>query len=217
LPFLEQSPLYEQFDLTSPFTTTSNVPGAAINHQLFSVNNPAFECPSNPMSRKTWHTTSYFGVQGGGPPELESCSTQGGLRTFYRNGTLYVNSETGFRDLLDGSSNVFVVGETSYCLSPTARADGASMSWASAAKIDTWGTPLILAAAREQINSDPRTGVKHDTLNILTKLFGSFHPGGCHFMMGDGSTQFVPETIDLTIYQTLAIIDDGLPAGGLPK
>jgi prepilin-type N-terminal cleavage/methylation domain-containing protein len=85
LPFLEQSPLYEQFDLTSPFTTTSNVPGAAINHQLFSVNNPAFECPSNPMSRKTWHTNSYFGVQGGGPPELESCSTQGGLRTFYRN------------------------------------------------------------------------------------------------------------------------------------
>jgi prepilin-type processing-associated H-X9-DG protein len=106
-----------------------------------------------------------------------------------------------------------MVGETIYCLSPTARTDGFTSSWASATKIDAWGSPLILAAAREQINSDPRNGLKHDTLNIMTRLFGSFHPGGCHFLMGDGSTQFVPETIDLMVYQTLGIIDDGLPAG----
>jgi len=217
LPFLEQSPLYDQFELEAAFTSSSNVPGSVINRELFKLNNQAYECPSNPMSRKTWNTTSYFGVQGGGPVELQSCAAASAQRVFYRNGALYFNSETGFRDLLDGSSNVFFVGETSYCLSPTGRPDAIHTGWASGSKTDSFGSVYVLGAAVQPINSDPRTGLKHDTLNIMTKLFGSFHPGGCHFLMGDGSTHFIPETMDLQVYQTLAIIDDGFPAGGLQK
>ena len=72
----------------------------------------------------------------------------------------------------------------------------------------------MLAAARDQINADPRHGGNTDTLNIMTKLFGSFHPGGCLFLMGDGSVHFVSENIDLDLYQQTAIRNDGLPAGG---
>jgi prepilin-type processing-associated H-X9-DG protein len=145
-----------------------------------------------------------------------SCSSQGGLRVFYTNGALFFNSKIGFRDLTDGSSNVYLVGETRYSLAPTGRADGFHSGWAAAAKIDPWGSPLVLAAAYQQINADPRHGGNTDTLNIMTKLFGSFHPGGCQFLMGDGSVHFVSENINLAVYQNTAIRDNGLPVGAQP-
>jgi len=39
--------------------------------------------------------------------------------------------------------------------------------------------------------------------------FKSAHPGGAHFLFGDGSVHFVPETIDYLTYQYLGAIDDG--------
>lgn len=75
----------------------------------------------------------------------------------------------------------------------------------------------VLAAARDQVNSNPNVGLKFDSLNHMTKRFGSYHPGGCHFLMGDGSVHLIPETIDLAIYQQLGKISDGFPTGGLTK
>ena len=74
---------------------------------------------------------------------------------------------------------------------------------------------LTTAAARYQINSDPSNPKSADTLNIQSNLFGSRHVGGCHFVMADGSVQFISENINLASYQTLAIKDDGFPQGGL--
>ncbi|WP_246119904.1 DUF1559 family PulG-like putative transporter [Blastopirellula retiformator] len=216
LPFLEQGNRYELFDIDAAFTSTENVPGVTANHTQFQIANSTFQCPSDPGSRDDWPISCYYGVQGGGAQSEESCSTQSGNRVFYRNGILYFNSKTKFRDMLDGSSNTFMVGETKYCLTPQSRPDGIYSSWASGAKIDAWGVPLVLAAARDQINSNPQVGLKYDTLNIMTKLFGSYHPGGCFFLLGDGSIQFVPETIDLSVYRSLGKVDDGLPTGGFP-
>jgi prepilin-type processing-associated H-X9-DG protein len=41
---------------------------------------------------------------------------------------------------------------------------------------------------------------------------GSFHPGGCNFVMGDGSVHFVSEEIDLPIYKQLGTVAGGEPA-----
>ncbi|TWT38516.1 DUF1559 domain-containing protein [Blastopirellula retiformator] len=214
LPFLEQQNRYDLFDLDGAFTASSNVPGVTANNTQFRLANSAYQCPSDPGSRDDWPTTSYYGVQGGGPAADESCSTQSGNRVFYRNGVLYFNSKTNFRDMLDGSSNTFMVGETKYCLTPTGRSDGIHTGWATGSKTDPYGSPYVLAAARDQINSNPNVGLKHDTLNIMTKLFGSYHPGGCFFLLGDGSVHFVAETIDLATYRALGKVDDGLPVGG---
>ena len=214
LPFLEQNTIYDRLDFSARFTSTSNEAGVAQNHAVFLLSNSSFQCPSDPNSGPTSNSTSYFGVQGGGPDSLKSCAVIS-QRVFYTNGALYVRSKTGFRDLTDGSSNVYLVGETRYCLTPSGRPDGFHSGWASGAKIHGSGTPLVLAAARDQINSDPRHGGNTDTLNTMTKLFGSFHPGGCHFLMADGSVHFVSENIDLALYQQTAIRDDGLPVGGV--
>ncbi len=212
LPFIEGQNQYARFDFGATFTSTSNVPGVAANDNEFKTNNPNFQCPSDPNSTPTNNNCSYFGVQGGGP--TPACSTQSGQRVFYLNGVLIHNGEIGMASLTDGSSNVFLLGESRYHLTKGGRSDGIVASWASGGKCDTWGMPLVCAAAKEQINSVATHGGKVDTLNIQSRLFGSFHPGGCNFALSDASVHFVPQTIDLNVYRQLAIRDDGLPSGG---
>ena len=61
-----------------------------------------------------------------------------------------------------------------------------------------------MAAAVIPINSADGNGSTTDTLNTFTRLFGSLHPGGCHFAMCDGSVRFVSENVDLAAYQNTA-------------
>lgn len=48
-------------------------------------------------------------------------------------------------------------------------------------------------------------------LNPADYSFGSKHPGGAQFLMGDGSTRFIAQTIDTTTYARLGNIKDGFP------
>jgi len=216
LPYLERSNQYKQFDCGRQFTTSSNVPGDAVNDAQFKKNNSAYQCPSDPNSSSDNNNGCYFGVQGGGA--TPNCSSQSGQRVFFVNGILYHNSATGFRDITDGTSNVFLVGETKYCLTKGGRADGVVTGWASAAKLDDgYSSPIVLAAAMQQINAYAYHGGNADTLNYQTRMFGSFHPGGCQFGLADGSVHFVSETTDINLYRQLSIRNDGLPLGGLPQ
>ena len=36
--------------------------------------------------------------------------------------------------------------------------------------------------------------------------FRSDHPGGCNFLMADGSATFLPESIDMVVYQAKSTI-----------
>ncbi len=215
LPFIEKSAQHELFDFGLQFTSTSNVPGAAVNHAQFSVNNASYQCPSDPNSKRDNNNCCYFGVQGGGT--APNCVTQAPSRVFFVNGVLYHNSACGFSDVLDGTSNVFMIGETKYCLTKGGRADGFHAGWAAATKLDSFGMPLVLAAAMLPINGYPDHGGNSDTLNYQTRLFGSFHPGGCQFALCDGSVRFVSETLDINVYQRVAVRDDRLPEQGLPQ
>jgi prepilin-type processing-associated H-X9-DG protein len=46
--------------------------------------------------------------------------------------------------------------------------------------------------------------------------FGSFHSGGAHFALGDGSVTFLDENIDVALYQALASRDGG-DSASLPQ
>jgi prepilin-type N-terminal cleavage/methylation domain-containing protein len=217
LPYLEQLNLYQKFDFGRQFTGFSNLPAPTVNHDLFERNNRAYQCPSDPNSGSDVNNGCYFGVQGGGT--TPSCSGVSGQRVFFINGILYHNSATRFADILDGTSNVFLVGESKYCLTKTARPDQAHTGWAAAGRLGGGGgTPMVIAAAMLQINSHPLHGGNDpEVFNRSSRMFGSFHPGGCQFGLADGSVHFVSETIDLNLYRQMAIRDDGLPLGGLPR
>src|SRR6185369_13554399 len=112
---------YNLFNHSGDFTSSSNIPGTAQNDAVFKQNCPKFQCPTDPNSLNMISNNNYMGVQGGGT--TVPCSTQGGTRVFYLNGVLYLNSKTRLTDITDGTTNVFLIGESRYCPTPSGRSD----------------------------------------------------------------------------------------------
>jgi prepilin-type N-terminal cleavage/methylation domain-containing protein len=198
LPFIEQSGQHDKFDFTVPFQELSNQMTTPNVNLLIPLK--AYQCPSDIRfgTNKTWN--SYFGVQGGGTaPDCGnvSCSAPD-ERGMYVSGILFGGSRIGMHDVTDGTSNVFMIGESRY----------GGAAWGASAKQDTCAYARNLAGAQDPINLFPNRGV-HDT-----RGFSSYHPYGCHFAMVDGSVHFVSENISLTLYQQIGRRHDG--QGQLP-
>ena len=149
-------------------------------------------------------------------------------RLFFENGILYVNSAIGTAQISDGTSNVFLVGETRFCNTAAgsiAVHNGSTKDqwcWASTFRCTREAPPTLQVpwpSAVVQINYppldvwDPTTSTAFD-YPMLT--FSSFHPGGCHVMMGDASVHFANENMDLLTFRELGARNDGEPLGGAP-
>ena len=52
---------------------------------------------------------------------------------------------------------------------------------------------------------------KEDEFNpIFSYGFGSYHPGVCPFLLGDGSVRALPVTTQFAVLEALSIMDDGI-------
>ncbi len=102
------------------------------------------------------------------------------------NGVFHHNSATRFRDISDGLSQTLVIGER-WSL------HGYS-SWIGVVPGAEEALPRIVGTTDHVPN---HAGGHFDD-------FGSYHAGGCHFVLGDGSVYFIAETIELAVYQSLA-------------
>ena len=200
LPQLEQRNLYEQFDFKVPWTNIGNTMSAPNLDVIVPLS--IWQGPSDPIFSEKELANSYWGVQGGGtvPDCANTACSPAGERAHYTSGALYGGSRIRIADIRDGTTNVFLVGETRYGDSP----------WGTSAKQDTCTLPRNIAGAQEQINlyPAPERGL------FSTRGFSSFHPGGAHFLMCDGSVHLVSENIHLATYQQLGQRDDNQPAGG---
>lgn len=217
LPYIEQKPLYDQFDFRV------NGYNSHLVHALNRID--TFLCPSSKQERNTNDTATnpstgateypytihYYGVMGpkGTIPQFGSSSTSTaqylvdttsatGFGDFALQGLLGRDTKKAMRDVTDGTSNTFLLGE---------------ISWNNANCYRAWVRGCAGAA------SPPCKNVKYG-INVMKYLtsdlttfndvsFGSQHPGGCHFAMADGSVMFVQESIDMDVYRASASCNGG--------
>lgn len=229
LPQLEQSNLYDRFDfdydldwVLSASTATWFEPGnggptavRAIHDQLLQTPLSAYQCPSDPNTSSSPITT-YVGVAGGDPGldgALECSGTS--PRRYTIDGILYPGSSTRIRDIVDGTSNTLLIGESKYAPSNVSR----GYSWASAPYMQTPGQHLqtTTTSAVDPINNTPAiigASQSNPVSQIFSGTFGSHHVGGAQFALGDGSVRFLSENLDMSTFsERLAIRNDGLVVG----
>ncbi len=215
LPYMDGQATYNLLNFNATFISIGdrgfdNGPNDACWYRQ----NSNFQCPSDPNSNSGVNNTNYYGVQGGGTAADAVCTNSTGTRYWMTNGTIYHNSRTRLGDIVDGSSNTFIVGETKY---QTVKAGNPSQyqGWASSDwPYGTYGAPSIVAGCVLPINSVKCYPAVPYNYEEHTRIFGSNHVGGCHMMRADGSVNFASNSMDITTYQQMGKRQDGFPVGG---
>ena len=182
LPHLDQSPLYNQIDFE-----TNTLVGA--NRSVSQTIIPYLFCPSD---------TS--------PPTIEAQRrSSSGSETIAAGNYLGVacmldsGRSVQFRNVTDGLSNTLMLGEMMYNLSMNSGRESTA-SWVGWA---TFESEWVMDAV-------PHFSASHIS-PINQGTFGSRHPGGAYFALGDGHVRFVSENIDLGVYDALGTRDGNEP------
>jgi prepilin-type N-terminal cleavage/methylation domain-containing protein/prepilin-type processing-associated H-X9-DG protein len=234
LPHMEEGSLYEQMRAGNAFErgTVGGGPdrgGAPIapdttSHRgqyfaLWNVN--SIQCPSAPapMTRVTSGTmlgpdgniplymNHYQGIAGPvpAPPGItyrynSKCplppgNSNGGSSD---QGMLEYGYAVKFRQVTDGLSKTLLLGELNFEPGETPDQRYSGSSWPSG--LTTSGS-TAMKNIRYSINAPPAESNNHP--------LGSFHSGGTHVALADGSVTFLSENIDFVLYQALASRDGG--------
>ncbi len=195
LPFLEQSNTESLVQGDLPITDPSNL--AARNTHL-----ALYRCPSDAGSQQFFNITgsmptvripvaNYVGMAG--TQELENCEPLPIGVQCETDGIFYHNSATNFRDIIDGLSNTFMVGERNSKID--------NSTWVGSIPGADEGFERFLGIADHAPNT---VGAHLDDLS-------SYHPGGTNFVIADGSVRLIASTIDLQVYKGLATTQGGEP------
>ncbi|UUO04931.1 DUF1559 domain-containing protein [Blastopirellula sp. J2-11] len=214
LPQIEQGPLFDQFNFNAGSYTNTNKYIHGLNRM------PMYLCPSSNSEHSldpsylndyTLHYMGVAGPKGTNPATLatyaveKETSSRGGMAT---QGMLYIDSDTRFRSITDGTSNTFILGESSWNKKNKFRSWIRGGAYTNTTSGSTYTTNPHLDSTRNvanAINSEYTGGTSPEGWNDV--CYGSEHAGGALFLMCDGSGKFVPETIDYGIYLSTASRD----------
>ncbi|MDA0590395.1 MAG: DUF1559 domain-containing protein [Planctomycetota bacterium] len=192
LPQIDQAPLYGRLDTTRSLMDPGNQP------LLLSVL-PGFRCPSD-IGPEVWDvpeegnaanvlatvsSSNYVGNWG--TNELDDACTPG--QPCISDGLFYLNSRIRFRDITDGTSHTFMVGERRHD-----KGLGWNATWTGAVPGGEESLARILGVADHTPNH--RSAHMED--------FSSWHTGGIHMLVGDGHVRFISENIDERTFKALA-------------
>lgn len=203
LPYLEQQARYAQLE---PYFGGRFPNKTGINHRdLVNVVNqpvPGFRCPSDPTASEPFSTeqfqwlnrevavTNYKGVIGNSKMDSQGVGIDNCYRTESCNGLFWrfsFLSPVRFKDITDGLSNTFMVGED------LPRHNFHSALYYGNGDYSSTHFPLNL-------NPEPPTPFDW----ALVQTFRSDHPGGASFVLCDGSVAFMTDGIDYDIYRFLS-------------
>ncbi len=208
LPYLEQKALYNMIDWTRGFGQTGDP--SKPNFEVMSTRLACMSCPSDkqiaPLPRQDvpcWAHGNYVANNGIGPMTERYPADLPNDRV---KGVFYCNSNTRFREFTDGTSHTALVCE----LILTPGDFRGVMHYGEGSVYHHNYTPNSDAPdwTRTYFCIDnaaaPCLGAHSGFGDRKTQLTArSNHPGGVNLLLGDGSTCFVNETIDLDTWQAL--------------
>jgi prepilin-type N-terminal cleavage/methylation domain-containing protein len=219
LPFMEQQPLADLIVPNKSWETNEHAP---LRQSLISQ----FVCPSKEHHQTNYyyensqwiradqtieHPTHYMGVMGAkgfvvpiDPAARAAYSvdmSQGAHGGFATNGVFVRDKPIPSRRITDGLSNTFMMGEMSWEIGEyEAWPGGLSPAWQNAMTTKNIAHPLNSYRFDRALNA----------LSINDTSFGSEHDGrGVHFLLADGSVQFLSETTSLDLLKSRASRDQG--------
>lgn len=115
--------------------------------------------------------------------------------TKYKNdGAFIYHSQISLKDIDDGLSNTFLVGEV---IRPDTNESSNVWSYAIA-------NGDCLRTTTNPLNTVPGAGI---VVELRNGAFGSSHPNGGSFVYGDGHVAFVDDTVTLPVYRSFSTID----------
>lgn len=186
-------------------------PAAAADNQPFS-GNALMPCSNNSPAQ----TLPFIGVNSN-------------WRPIWNNGPMHLNSSRSVESIKDGTSNQVLVGETMYVTLADnyGGPQGAFLTWASSCRPrggvgdccpvigNTAG--ILCGMNQPQIEYTLQTafarGGAASGHSMIMEGFSSWHTGGGHVCLADGSVQFVSQNAEITIQQKMGAIRDGQVTG----
>ncbi|MGH7199022.1 MAG: DUF1559 domain-containing protein, partial [Planctomycetaceae bacterium] len=197
LPHLDQGTIYQRYD----FSLGNSDP---VNQTAVSQRVPVYLCPSGVIPRPV--PISGCDANDRAPGSYAVSTGSGDPWGFAEpNNGAIVNSRSGItkmRDLLDGTSNTLLVGESAWNFEDYLFRSGpcaGQVRWG----FTYWSSPYPLATAFS--TKGPFNPQRMDGDSRRLANFRSDHVGGVvNFALGDGSVRFVSETIDHGILDALA-------------
>ncbi len=207
LPQMEQASLYNNFNFSVNYHVAPNIDATGSNMHNAGATIPFYLCPTDPQGDPRCNRAGAITNSAGGLDDLGrtnmaavadsvqwQCSTtnQGWGRTD-GNGIMFNGSRTRMGDVVDGSSNTFLVGEVTGGRSGTFEC----YPWSVMNLSDT-GNGINGAFTTPGGRADWRA-----TPDMNDAGFSSYHTGGCHFAMGDGAIRFVSQNISSITLQAL--------------
>lgn len=156
-------------------------------------------------------------VENGGGPALTALTTGTGFNSGYRaNGVCYQQSEIRIKDITDGTSKTYAVGEK-FLMTDVygSGSDGADNEFLLVGfDNDTYRSAWDIGGKNPNMMKDaPGTTVINGsdlaTSGLGRNLWGSAHSATINMVFCDGSVHSIPYSVDVNVHRSLAARNDG--------
>jgi prepilin-type N-terminal cleavage/methylation domain-containing protein/prepilin-type processing-associated H-X9-DG protein len=198
LPYIEQTPLYNQFDMRLPISNGNK------SRNLILATTPVniFSCPSD-YKPKNWtdgavtnSATSSYKACGSSYNGWSGGAVGAAINRDRFNGVFDRDNRAGslrFAEITDGTSNQFLIAECKWKMDKNGRNRGRIFGSTDRPGYATGASNALMLNGRWQINWTAPEGnpQPHRTAS-------SNHPGGAQFCFADGSAHFISENIQHT-------------------